>query len=351
MVLCLIVALCGCAPDEEDSTPTTTTTTVPTTTTTTGTPTTFFAAGTDELAVSSPNGVRPDAEALERLAAICKAHRGSLSIYYKDLENGYILTYDATRTYQAASVIKAPYVKWLLESGVDQTEKLTLTSKKGGSFHIDAFPKGTQFTVGELMEYAVRYSDNSAYNMLNERFKFAGFTDYGDRLGVVANRNNKLTLVYPKPRFGYLCALDIGLYFEDIARFIDEGTEAGKQLFSWLITTIDQQQLPDAFPNRKQYVLEEVESETDGDAADSPILLTTPEALDQAFANRLQGYTIGHKYGEQGSQAYHDGAIVWRDHPYVLAITSTLTPYEEDSLQVFHDIAALVDQLQTAFYS
>lgn len=335
IALCAMVTLCACGPDGEDTSTTTTTTTVPTTTTTTGTPTTFEASADSGLQFSSPNGVRPSAETIERLAAICKAHRGSISVYYKDLTTGYTLTYDATKTYQAASVIKAPYVKYLLVSGVDGAEKLTLKSKMGGSSHIDDYPVGTQFTVSELMEYAIRYSDNSAYNLLNQRFGFDGFNEYEEAVGAQANKNNNLTLRLPKPRFGYLCAQDIGLYFEDIAAYIEQGSDEAKQLFSWLITTSEQRQLPDAY-NGMTFTIED---------------LKDPAKLDNAWNSRNAGYIIGHKYGEQGSQAYHDGAIVWRDYPYVLAITSTLTPYEEDSIQVFHDIAGLVDQLQTELYT
>ncbi len=351
VTVALALSLCACGADGKGEE--TTTTTVPTTTTTTGTPTTFEAASDSALKLSSPNGKRPSAETLERLASVIKAHRGSLSVYYKDLETGYTLTYDAGRNYQAASVIKAPYVKWLLTQDVDGTEQLTLKEKKGGSSYIDEKPIGTTFSVNDLMGYAIRYSDNSAYNMLNARFGFADFNKYAENLGVTANRDNNCVLVNPRPQFGYLSAQDIGLYFEDIAKFVETGTPEAKKLFSWLVTTTEQAQLPDAYTGRKQYMMEKtsdgvsVEGAGDGNVT----FLTTEEAVEQAYATRKQGYTIGHKYGEQGDQAYHDGAIVWRDHPYVLAITSTLVPYDQGSLDVFHNIAMLVDQLQTDWYN
>ena len=335
--MCLAMALCACTPSSDDTGNITGngsgtgTTAIPTTTRTTGTPTTVAAAAEPGLELSIPDGMRPDVELLERLAAVCKKNKNKLSLYYKDLERGYTLTFMADKTYQAASVIKAPYVKCLLASGVDGSEKLTMNSKMGGSAHIDSYPKGTKFTVDELMEYAIRYSDNTAYYMLNQRFAFEEFTAYGDEIGITCNKNNKLVLKLPKPRFGYLSARDVGLYFEDIANFVDNGGEDGKRLFSWLITTEEQRQLPAAY-TAKSYTAEE---------------LKISSKFEEAYTSRHEGYTIGHKYGEQGSQAYHDGAIVWRDHPYVLAITSTLEPYEEESIEVFHTIARLVDQLQT----
>ena len=345
LVVCLVLLCCACAPRGVDTDTTTVPTTVPTTTRPTGTPTTVVAFADAGLQLSSPTGEKPQAETLERIASICKRYKGTVSLYYKDLENGYTLTYDADSTYQAASVIKAPYVKYLLESGVDQREQLTLKVKKGGSTHIDAQPIGTKFTVGELMEYAIRYSDNSAYNLLNERFGFKEFTAHADQLGIQANRNNDLTLLNPKPQFGYLCAQDIGLYFEDIAKFVETGTPEAKQLFSWLVTTTETRQFTEAYSGRKQYFTEQPKG------GNNVVLLETAEQLDAAYAARKEGYTIGHKYGEQGAQAYHDGAVVWRDHPYVIAITSTLTPNDENSIKVFHDLALLIDQMQTEWYS
>jgi beta-lactamase class A len=209
----------------------------------------------------------------------------------------------------------------------------------GGSTYIDQFPTGTQFTVEELMEYAIRYSDNTAYYMLNKEFGFESFNAYAKKLGIQANEKRGLTLQFSKPRFGYLSARDVGLYFEDISKFIDEGTPESKKLYSWLITTTEQSQFPAAF-NAKIYNMSELRD--DG-------------KLNTAYTSRFEGYTIGHKYGVQDygeawNRAYHDGAIVWCEHPYVLVITSNLPTQTEESNKVFHDIAELVDKLQREFY-
>ena len=343
LVLCLVLLLCGCrgneSGDDSAATTTTTTTTATTTTRTTGTPTTIYAAADTGLSISSPTGERPDAELLERLAAVCKKYKGSVSVYYKDLETGYEITYDADKIYQAASVIKAPYVKYLLTQDIDWNKKLEMTSKQGGSAHVDSKPIGTQFTVGELMEYAIRYSDNTAYYMLNKEFGFTGFNSYADGLTVDANRRSNLTLKFSKPRFGYLSARDVGKYFTDIAAYIDEGSENARKLYSWLITTTEQAQLPAAY-DAKQYQFEQLKS---------------ADKLNAAYNDRRNGYAIAHKYGEQDygnawSRAYHDGAIVWRDHPYVLSICTSLVPGEDESLEFFHDVAMYIDQIQTDWY-
>ncbi len=339
VLVCLLTTLCGCTGNgQSDTTTTAGTTTVPTTTRTTGTPTTFYAAAEPTLEVSSPTGERPNAEAMERLASLCKAYKGQVSLYYKDLESGYTIMFAPDERYQAASVIKAPYVKYLLSTGVDLNEELTLQNKQGYSY-VDQFPTGTKIKVGDLMEYAVRYSDNTAYQMLNKRFEFTGFNAYSDSVGATCNKKANLTLQMPKPRFGYLSARDVGLYFEDIAAYINKGDDNAKKLFAWMITTTDLQQLPEGYSG-KTYDMEN---------------LRDPAALDAAYNARFEGYTIAHKYGRMDStsawsRAYHDGAIVWRDHPYVLAVTTNLDATKSDANEFYHDVASLVDQIHNAWY-
>lgn len=313
VLLCVALLCTGCggAGDKDAETTGTTTTTVPTTTTTRTPTTTQKAEAEGVLLVNCPDGKQVDPELLARLRGVCSPYKDQMSFYYKDLVSGYSIEFRADEIYQTASVIKAPYVKYLLESGVDLTKKLKMTKKQGGSSHIDEKPLGTEFTVKELMEYAIRYSDNTAYYMLNEEFGFKGFNTDAESLGIASNAANKLTLVFPKPRFGYLSARDAGLYFEDIARYIETGGEKAKLLKTWLTSTTVTGMLADALGNT---------------------------------------YEVAHKYGEQGSQAYHDAAIVYAPKPYVLTILSTLEPYAAESDKVFASVAALIDAIQTQLH-
>ena len=310
LMLCAALLCTGCSLGGDKEQTTTTlpiTTTVPVTTTTRVPTTTQKAQAATDILVNCPDGKVADAELVARISGVCRQLGTDVSIYYKDLKTGYTVEYRADAEYQTASVIKAPYVKYLLASGVDRTEKLKSNTKQGGSGKVDASPLGTEFTVGELMEYAIRYSDNTAYYMLNERFGFDGFMQYAQSIGVELS----LKLTFPRPRFGYLSARHAGLYFEDIAKYIETGSEEAALLKSWLTETEETRQLPAAFPQ----------------------------------------YAVAHKYGEQGNQAYHDAAIIYAKQPYVLTILSTLPPYTAESIDTFHEIARLVDALQASFYT
>lgn len=305
------------------TTATTTTTRMPTKTSTVG--------NVSELLVNIPAENEMAKDALAQLQELCRRYNGKISFYYIDLESGYELEHRADRSYQAASVIKAPYVKWLLASNVDGSEKLKMlaSDKQGGSGVVDKEPAGTEFTVDQLMEYAVRYSDNTAYYMLNKRFGFQGFNTYAADLGITANKNSNCVLVYPRPRFGYLSARDIGLYMEDIARYIAQGGDDALRLKQWMSSTSEERQLVEAFSNKNVLY---------GSAAEGPVKFD---------------YDVAHKYGDTKNieNAFHDGAIVYAEHPFVLSVATSLEPFSKESIEVFHEIAFQVNKIHYAYYN
>jgi hypothetical protein len=65
-------------------------------------------------------------------------------------------------------------------------------------------------------------------------------------------------------------------------------------------------------------------------------------------------YPVAHKYGLQDyaeayNRAYHDAAIIYAPHPYVLSITTNMEAGEEAD-EIFRDVALLVDSIQTQLY-
>lgn len=283
-------------------------TTAPTTPqTTAATKTSQASTAASGLLINNPYGLPVDESLTAQLEELLKRLQSKASIFYKDLESGLTIEYLADKQYQAASVIKAPYMHYLLEfEEIDPTEKLTLKVKQGGSKHIDDFPTGTQFTVEELIQYTILYSDNSAYYLLSERYGFKGFNDYAAGLGIQTIQD--LPLQFPKPRFGYLTARDAGIYFEDIYHFIESDTPNAQKLYTYLTSTAYQKQITAALGDQ---------------------------------------YAIAHKYGEQGDQGYHDAAIVYAPKPYILTIFTTLTPETQETLGYFHEISRLVDRIHT----
>lgn len=310
-----LLAGCGARPDKDTSDTSATApsiTTGPTEPATPTTPQTTAPTKTSQasnaasgLLINNPYGLPVDKTLTAQLEELLLRLQSKASIYYKDLETGLTIEYLADKQYQAASVIKAPYMHYLLEfEEIDPAEKLTLKIKQGGSKHIDDFAVGTQFTVEELIQYTILYSDNSAYYLLAERYGFKGFNQYAAGLGIQTIQ--ELPLQFPKPRFGYLTARDAGIYFEDIYHFIESDTPNAQKLYTYLTSTTYQKQITAALGDQ---------------------------------------YPIAHKYGEQGDQGYHDAAIVYAPQPYILTIFTTLTPETSATLDYFHEIAHLINNI------
>ena len=317
----------------------TTSTTVPTASTTRMPTKTSTVNNISNMLVNIPAEHDIAKDSLVQLQELCSAYNGKISFYYIDLESGYEIEYRADRAYQAASVIKAPYIKYLLASGVDGSQKLTMAAsdKQGGSGVIDKEPAGTVFTVDQLMEYAIRYSDNTAYYMLNKKFGFSGFNQYAKELGITANANSNCVLGYPRPRFGYLSARDIGLYMEDIAKYIATGSEAAKRLKTWMMSTSEECQLTDAFSDKNVLYGKSGGAIVEGDST---------QAIDLY-------HDVAHKYGDTKNieWAFHDGAIVYADQPFVLAVATSLEPFSEESIEVFHEIAFQINKIHYAYHA
>lgn len=332
LLLLLLFGGCEWKLGREETTVPATTTTVPTTTTTRMPIKTSAAANSSSMLVNIPVEGAMAKDALAQVEELCRAHNGKISFYYLDLESGYSIEYRADRAYQAASVVKAPYVKWLLASGVDGSEKLTMlaSDKQGGSGVVDKQPAGTQFTVDQLMEYAIRHSDNTAYYMLNKRFGFKEFNTYAQQLGITANANSNCVLTYPRPRFGYLSARDIGLYMADIAKYIAGGSEDALRLKTWMTSTSEERQLVDAFSSKNVLY---------GTSAGTASVDFTHE--------------VAHKYGDTLNieNAFHDGAIVYADKPFVLAVATSLEPFEADSIEAFHELAFQINKIHYAYHA
>ncbi|MCL2853232.1 MAG: class A beta-lactamase-related serine hydrolase, partial [Defluviitaleaceae bacterium] len=126
---------------------------------------------------------------------------GSISIYYENLETGFIYTYNADRVFFGASMIKAPYALWvylLAEAGyADLSAVHTYTSADhwGGSGSIQRMPFGSTFTEAELLRLALYVSDNIAFRMLVRRlYGVNGFREWVEEIG--GNPNLVHTVTY-----------------------------------------------------------------------------------------------------------------------------------------------------------
>lgn len=286
-----------------------------------------------------------------------------LALYYEDVSTGYRLAYGEDETFYSASLIKAPYMLWLLETisaeedaaiaraeaaaaettaaetaageatapettaapetttgetTAEETEPerpamlftderydlsriftYTEDKKREGSGTIQYEPEGTEYTYRELCELAIRKSDNVAFYELRQVFGYSDFYAFNTRLGVNSTRKN----------FNNITAADMAIYLREMYDFIENDENYGAAFKEWLCGSAHSVMIPYAvYPAQ-----------------------------------------TAHKYGWD-DEAYHDAAIVYNEHPYLLVV---LTDLDEGGTEVdtyIRDVVKKVNMLHKQFY-
>lgn len=239
----------------------------------------------------------------DKLASLCGLFSRfpyDIALYYEDLETGASIGYQAEKNFHPASVIKAPYMMYVLESisggkgSLSDVFTYREENFREGSGVIKDKAFGAQFTTNQLIEYSIRHSDNIAFYLLRGKYGEAGFASYARRVGVASAGN-------PLNRFS---AKDGAVYFKEIYSKERQGDENAKLLMKYLKSTAYNQQLPAG----------------------------------------LGGKTMAHKYGWWNGY-YHDAGVVYDEHPYYLAVLTTYDPEGSPVKSVFKQAARLVDAL------
>ena len=234
-----------------------------------------------------------------------------------DLSLNHLLCYGCDRVFPTASTAKLPFVKYLCtlaDSGeIDLSEMLRYEEAlfSPGSGIVQENPFGTCFTLRTLMDYAIRHSDNTAYKMLIDRFHTKAYKQYLKDLGSTYKPTGNGYGFFTAPQIAALL-FDVAVYDGEHAHLLkDAGCHSSYDL-----------QIPYA----------------------------------------LKGKTVLHKYGaltvdppdpdsgeepveQPGTTAYHDIAIVYGEHPYLLVILTSINTNDRDRNIPFRKIAGWCDIL------
>ena len=244
-----------------------------------------------------------------------------ISLYYEDILNGWSLGVAPDEVYDAASVIKAPYILSVLETiardeqkfrdrmkaenkpiekidkdgdGVAESDDIKFsdpsydiseeivydkaTMYKSGSGKIQSMDDGTTFTIKDFFEYTLLYSDNVAYQQLRKRYGYSTMTALASKLGT-------RTLLLGG---NSMSARDAGTLFKEIYRFVQNDEEFDNASYGNLM---------------KNAMLQ----------GNHTVIIPAGVSPSRAM----------HKYGWD-TGAYHDAAVVLDENPYVLALFSDL---------------------------
>ncbi len=199
---------------------------------------------------------------------------------YEDFNDGYTFGKNQNAALYAASVNKLPlviYAYYLADQGkLNLNEKMTYTSnfRHGGSGVIQYSPIGTVYTLNELLDKTIIYSDNVGYFMLLSKISKSDVKKYWNKLGY--------NIIYTD-NFGNVSPEGMSVYAKEAYKYYLKGSSNAKRLIS----------------NMKK-----------------------SDELD-VIKNSGINYELAHKYGYQGIY-YNDVSIAFDQHPYSLSIMSTM---------------------------
>lgn len=216
-----------------------------------------------------------------------KKYKRDCAVLLYDLDGTVLYSYQAAKSIPGASLIKLPYVYFCcgqLDEGVHTLEeKITYTAKwyHGGAGIIRTQGYGKEYTIAQLIEYALKYSDNVAYDMLVHFFGTSGFN------AMVRNWGYSVT-ISENTRFPNVTA--------DFMRTAMEKMAAAKS-------------------NGKCYKI-----------AWSALCSSTQSYVRPVIG----GNEVAVKYGSI-SERYHETCYIGGEHPYILVILSGASGYSPDA--------------------
>ena len=259
----------------------------------------------------------------------------TVAVSYLDLERGTSYSYNGDTVFFSASLIKAPYIYTLLDQfaqynavkaanpkndpAVGQTlspeiwekydleRKIRVTDKmkKDGSGSIrrmDLSGEGIEFTVLDLITYAIKESDNTAFSVLRNEFGYDYFWTVSKKLGcdsVFSSFNN-------------MTAGDAVKYLAAIYDFAKAHPAEGNILISLMQNSAHSVMIPAA----------------------------------------LSGKNVAHKYGWD-HDSYHDMALVYGDAPYAVCVMTNFDfPSNDGNINAYiQSLVRDVDALHESFYT
>ena len=221
------------------------------------------------------------------------------------LSDGASIAYNVNASYKCASSFKAVaalYAFKKAQEGVySLNTPLTYTSADyySGSGILKSGSVGATYTLRQVADYSIRYSDNIAYTMLQRYIDKAGFVEMVKNMGCSVYEQCKIT------NWPNVSAMDAALWWAEIYSFYQSSPTYGKELY------------------------------------DIYLGATNP-AIKKALGGQ---YSVAHKSGSI-SQYFHDGGIVHAKEPYLLVVyTYNPANYTSDNSAFFAPLVREIDKL------
>ena len=232
----------------------------------------------------------------------------AVALWFMDIDSGAQYMYNAGLQFSYASIMKAPYAAYLYTRAAlgtcDLAEVIVVgpESTKGYEQNtgiIRTMPLPAPFTVEQLIGYAVSESDTVALKVLLKRYPAADFLQWAAEQGVSdAQAVNSVAS-------GKISAADAGILLQALYKVIQENPY-GPQLRTHM----------------------------------------------ELAANKLikSNYPVAHKYGWD-EDAFHDIAVVFAPHPYLMVILTDKWGGTWEEREVFGTISTTIEAMVTQKYA
>ncbi|MCL2217669.1 MAG: class A beta-lactamase-related serine hydrolase, partial [Defluviitaleaceae bacterium] len=241
------------------------------------------------------------------LDALLRRWGNNISVYFENLETGFIYMYNANSVYFSASVPKAFYALYIYQKAergeVDLDSLITYTSADyfGGSGRIrHRYPVGTQISQRELLRLNLSYSDNIATLMLRRVHGLEGYRQFLASLS--ANPNHVRNNIFNSQ----LTVRDAGLLAREVFNYIESGGRYSEEFRAHLLNN--------------QY----------------PFIVSD--------------YPVASKTGWTRPHAWHDMAIVYAPSPYILVILSRRDGWSAQDYRDFAEISMAFQEFNDLWF-
>ena len=245
------------------------------------------------------------AEVLEQLREMIDGYDKRVSFCAYALDGSRAITYNCEEQYFSACTIKTGFLLYCclaIEQGLASADEVMYYQEKyyhGGSGKIKDSAYGTPYTLGYMIQQALTISDNVAYEMLSAYFGHTGYnlmidTLELDRLELGSSIwSNRMT------------ARDLAIVWRELYFYFQTNTDMAKLYYK--------------------------------------ACTNTPFNYATVYLSEKYSHKSGDNFGAHA--VYNDGAIVWADRPYVIAILNNSEGEDKDIRLVGNLVKLINDSL------
>ena len=231
----------------------------------------------------------------------------TVSVFYQNMETGFVFRHNAQQRYFGASATKAPFALYIyLKAERGEADMNTIITYLAEDFWAGSgvirhrYSVGQGFTQRQLLHLMLTPSDNIATRMLRRVHGLEGYKAFVESIGANPDFVQNLT-------YSHLTADDAGIFLREMFNYIESGGRYSHDLRDNMLA------------NRYAFII-----------SDYPVASKS-------------GWAANH------GAAWHDMAIVYAPSPYILALLSSRAGNAADR-RVYDSISMFVQEFNSTWF-